>query len=458
MKRLALLLPLLFAQALSGDRTNIQGVGMARTGVAISRGIDAVGINPANLAVPEDALLTLALLPSTAHVGNNVLSYDFYTKYFTGMETDSGRVGVNLSNADKEEILKQFSGGVGDALFDLEVRPIGLRLELGDLGAFALTMSERISGAVSLPEQMARFLFFGNPPGSEFDLSQSHAEMVWTREYALSYARSLPTLPFLRTLQVGASLKLIHGLSYFKMEQFDAYLHTSPIGVLNGQIDVFTRSAGYDPTSEKFGETFKAFPAPAGLGYGLDLGVAAEVTDMLRLGLSITDIGSIDWKRENRENVTHGSIRLDNPLDPTQKDSLDNALRGESREGSPFSTSLPTSLNLGAAFDLKALPFVRRLILGELTVAADLHQGLIRSASGSVLTRGSLAFEYRPVWFLPIRSGVSVGGAEGTTFAVGLGFHFGVFDLDLAAENVGWIVVPSSARDGSLAMGMRVRI
>ena len=47
----------------AGEQTNIRGLGMARTSVAASRGLDAVGINPANLALPDDGTVTISLVP-----------------------------------------------------------------------------------------------------------------------------------------------------------------------------------------------------------------------------------------------------------------------------------------------------------------------------------------------------------------------------------------------------------
>jgi hypothetical protein len=42
--------------------------------------------------------------------------------------------------------------------------------------------------------------------------------------------------------------------------------------------------------------------------------------------------------------------------------------------------------------------------------------------------------------------------------ALGLGLHSGVFDFDLATENLGWVFTPNSAAYGSLAVGMRFKI
>jgi len=69
----------------AGERTDIQGMGMARTFTASTRGLDAVGINPANLRVGQDGVLTFGLLPVGLHVGSDFMTYELYQKYFTGV-------------------------------------------------------------------------------------------------------------------------------------------------------------------------------------------------------------------------------------------------------------------------------------------------------------------------------------------------------------------------------------
>lgn len=447
----------LVQESRAGERTNVQGVGMARTHVAVARGLDAIGTNPANLAAPDDATITVALLPLGVHIGNNVFSYDFYSKYFDGIQTDSGKVGVNLTDFDKRDILGRFANGLGEGAVDVEARALGITLNIEPIGAFAFTMTDRLSGSAAIPKEYVEFLFYGNPPNSVYDFSKSNASVAWTREYALSYARTMPTVPFLKSLRGGISLKLVHGLSYFGVERFNARLVTSPVGVLDGSLDILARRAGLDPSASNSGSALP-FPAPGGVGYGIDLGVTAELNELIRGGLSITDIGSIDWQSGLNENVSGGTIHLDNPLDPAQRDSLNKALKGREQEGRPFSTSLPTMIRLGVAVEVHKLPFFRQLMIGELTVAADYHQGVVTTPGGTTLARGSFAFEYRPWRFLPVRSGIAFGGIDGTSVAFGLGFHVGAFELDLATENLSGLVTPSSAEHGSVAMGMRLKL
>jgi hypothetical protein len=442
----------------AGERTNAQGMGMARTHVAMARGIDALGTNPANLALPDDATITISLLPLGLHLGSDVFSYDLYRRYFTGIETEGGRVGVNLTDADKRDILGRFTNGLGHGVLDVEGRLLGVAVSLGGFGTAALTMTDRVAGSVAVPKEYLEFLFYGNSPGSRYDFGGSEASVAWTREYALSYARPLPAIPVLQSWYGGISLKLVHGLSYAGIDRFKASLATSPVGVLDGTIDVLTRRAGLDPTAEDFGQMVTPFPSPAGTGFGVDLGISGNLDEMIRVGISITDLGSISWQKELRETVAAGTVHLENPFGKGERDSLDQVLKGESRQGTPFTTRLPATLRLGASVELHRLPWFQRVFSGELTVAADYTQGLTHAPGGTVVPRGSLGLEYRPWEFLPLRTGISFGGTDGVSVAFGLGFHFGVYDLDLATENLGWVFAPNSAAYGSFALSMRLRI
>ncbi len=316
----------------AGERTSIQGIGMGRTSVASARGIDAVGVNPANLARPLDGMVSIALSPVAVSVGSDFLNYDLYTRYFTGVATDSGRIGYSLSDSDKREILDAFPGSVGHAVAEAEARPLGVAVSLGDLGTVALTMTDRVAGVITLPSSYVEFLFYGNPPGSVYDFSQTTGVGFWSREYALSYGMNLPSPVFLRSLSAGASLKLVHGFAYYELEHFKSTLTTSAYGALDGTIDLLARGAGLDPGGSS-STRVSPFPDVAGSGFGLDLGVAGELTDFLRFGIGVTDIGSMTWDANVRQTIATGAIHLDNPLDPAQRDSVDNVLKGTTQEG-----------------------------------------------------------------------------------------------------------------------------
>jgi hypothetical protein len=443
------------SDANAGDRTNIVGAGMGRTSAAMARGLDAVGMNPANLALDGDgSTVSISLLPFGLHVGSDVLTYGLYQDYFTGVETDSGRFGRHLNEADKARILDAFSGTEGRILADAEARPLGIAVRPGEWGALALTMTERAAGFGQIPKDYLTFLFYGNPPGSVYDFSGTDLKAVWLEEFAISAGVQLPPPPFVQALAGGISLKLVRGLACAEIERFSTRLMTAGNGVLDGSLDVLGRASHIDALGGPGAPDFEPFPAPAGTGWGIDLGVAAEIREGVSGALSLTDIGVVRWSRNVDERVASGVIHLDDPFDEGQRDSLEQAVQGRGREGAEFSTSLPTTLRLGVAVELHTVPWVRRILFGEMTVALDYHQGLVDAPGTSVNPRISLGVEYRPVRFLPLRAGVALGGSDRSSLAFGLGVHAGFFRLDLASENIEWVFSGRSFSAASLAAGM----
>jgi hypothetical protein len=441
-----------------GERTNVQGMGMARTFVASSRGLDAVGINPANLAAPDEATVTFNLIRFGVHVGSDFMNYGMYKEYFTGVETDSGRVGRYLNDADKRNILRSFPDGVGRIASHLEVRPLGLSVRIGDIGTVAVTATEYVMVNGMVPRDYAAFLLYGNTPGSVYDFSSTSAYAAWMREYALSFGKQLPCPFFLKSLSAGAAVKLIHGLGYFGIDRFKTRLETGSDGVLNGTIDVLGRMAGMESFRGSDNAGFQMFPAPAGTGFGLDLGVASEVFDYMRVGLAVTDIGSVEWTRGVEEMYAGAAIRMDDPLNEAQRDSIEEAVHGETRPGENFSSALPTTFRVGVALELHRVPALKSIFWGEWTLACDYNLGLVEGAGTAQVGRFSTGLEFRPWSFLPLRTGFSIGGTDDFTFALGFGFHFGVFDLDVASEHLNFLLSEESLAHGSVAMGMRIRL
>ena len=441
-----------------GERTNIRGVGMARTFVAASRGLDAVGINPANLPSADEGTVSIGLMPLGLHVGTDFLNYGLYNEYFTGVESGDGREPRYLTDADKRKILASFPEETGRASAHLEVRPIGISVQLWDLGRVAFTLTDYVTVNAMVPRDYAEFMLYGNTPGSVYEFGETSAYASWLREYALSYGMSVPAPDFLQTLSAGVAIKLVHGFGHFEIDRFNTRLVTGMEGVLQGTIDVHGNISGSEPLRGDEDVAFQPFPAPAGTGFGLDLGIAGDVNEYLRVGLSVTDIGSVEWRQNLDEIVSSASITMDDPLNEAQRDSIEQAVTGETRPGQPFTTSLPTTFRLGASVELHKVPALKRFLWGEWTFACDYNHGLVESAGSAVGGRLSMGLEFRPWGFLPLRTGASFGGPDHFNFAFGFGLHSGAFDLDLASEHLNFLFSEASLAHGSLAVGMRIRI
>jgi hypothetical protein len=448
---LVLMISCLPAATKSGEQTNVRGLGMARTSVAASRGLDAVGINPANLALPEDGTVTISLVPIGVGVGSDFMTYGLYNKFFTGVESPTGRIARNLSEADKEELLNAFPGGIGRISADAEVRPAGLALRFEGFATFALTATERVAASATIPSSYARFLLEGMTPGSAYDFSGAAGSAAWTREYALSAGFALPAVPWFRSWSGGLSIKLVHGFAYASITRDNTWLSAGSGGVLDANVDIAGVSSQSDLKSSPF-------PSPAGSGIGVDLGLSAELNEFLIAGVSVTDIGSLRWDGDTRQVHGLGRMHLDDPMNSAQRDSLEHAVTGRTEPGAAFTVPLPTTLRIGVQVELENIRWVRKFLYGEMTAACDYRQGFSDFPGSSRVGRLSLGLEYRPWQFLPIRTGVGFGGEDHVNFALGFGLKLWVVQLDIASDNIGWLLSRDSFSRGSLGVALTLKM
>ena len=122
--------------AFAQDRTSITTLGMGGTAVTITRGTDAIGINPANLAVPGIAPFVISIGQLDTKLSTELMSYDTYMKYFTGIPDSTGkRVSYPLTDADKNYILSQMPANPRTKV-SVDVMAAGLSFQAGVTGEF----------------------------------------------------------------------------------------------------------------------------------------------------------------------------------------------------------------------------------------------------------------------------------------------------------------------------------
>jgi hypothetical protein len=436
-----------------GGRSDIRGMGMARTSVAASRGLDAVGINPANLGLPGNDHMTISIFPFSVHAGSDFLSYDLYRTYFTGSEGSDGRTARQLTEQDKQDILAAFTDEFGRVSADAEARLFGLSYHDDRLGGAAFTITERAAFYAGAPRDYLSFLFYGNPPGSQYDFHDAVAQALWVREYALSFGFPVSTMTPVGPLALGVSFKLVHGRKFYEVERFNTTLVTAENGTLQGTVDFLARSAGVDIEEDNVPQAL-LFPEPAGSGVGFDLGVSSMPAPYLTVGISVTDVGSMFWSRNTEQVRAETTLVVDDPLNEQKRDAIEHAVRGERGSVESFSSPLPTTLRIGGMLSLHKLVDAGLLAHG-MEICLDYTQGL-RGAGTTEPGRVSLGFEYTPLRWFPLRGGLSIGGWDHLVGALGFGLHLGFFQFDVASDNLGWLFSPSSFSGGSISAGMRV--
>ncbi|MCU7491608.1 MAG: hypothetical protein HF300_15155 [Ignavibacteria bacterium] len=446
--------------------SDARSTAMGNTYTASSRGIFAVGKNPANLALTGNngvEIQTVAIplpLPSiNIGLGTNFMSIKDYNYFFGGVPDPadpSKKVGRLLSPADKEHFADMFKDG-GNVFTDISMPLFNLYINAGEkAGAFALTVNDRVSVDFTAPEGLANFAMQGNPEGSVINFSDAKLTAWWLRSYGLSYSRQINDLltnvfklpgNMFEQVTFGVTIKYIQGYAYAGTDQFNASIETNDNGIIadaqaRGLIATSPNlgiTYSFDSLSTKREGKFSAFPTPAGSGVGLDFGLTAKVNDILTLGLALTDAGSVKWKTNAAEYSYTNHIDL---TDPTNKDKMDeigdSSDNYEGRYLSSFSTSLPLALSLGATYQLDKAPFISDFP-GSMLLVLEYHQGFNDLPGNSTTPRFGLGFEWKIANGVPfIRSGISAGGRENFNWTFGLGFNGGIFDAAIATRDLNY--------------------
>lgn len=179
------------------------------------------------------------------------------------------------------------------------------------------------------------------------------ANGIHYREYRLGYANQLSD-----KLSFGGAIKYLKGQRSVHLKANELSLFTDPENayalVVDGQLDF--RTAGY--------ESYSLNPLNFkndNYGFGFDLGVQYQASPKLRIGVSVLDIGSINWE----SNIESYSIDESNPpatfngfevdfFEDNFEDNLEERLEGfldtlkntfgVNESNNSFSTTLPTKL------------------------------------------------------------------------------------------------------------------
>lgn len=456
----------LFQTASASDRISLRTLGMGRTAVTASRGTDAIGINPANIAIPDIGHFNLSLVNTSARLSTELFSYDIYQKYFTGIDTGgTKRAPYPLTQEDKDIIRGQMPDNPVTRI-NVESMLAGISLETAMLGGIGFAVIEHAGEGMAFSRDFFDLVYLnGLPSNTKYVFDGTSFEAWWYREYNISYGRELPVkIPFLKNLYVGAAIKFVRGYGIFQttknhssIENKTALSDTGTNSII-GNFDFAAQHAGVDffnnDDSSKHSFTFT--PDPVGKGTGFDIGFSAKLFNGLLLGLSVTDIGKITWDKNVLQTTGGGQITYGGYTKEI-RDSVKKVIKGKNSAGESFSTSLPTVLRIGATAESEEVPFLY-FLPKHLLLAVEYAQGFNESLGNTTKPRFSLGAEYKIIPFLPLRTGLVFGGNDKIRWAFGFGLDFRAVTLDFASDNFGMIFIPKSFNAISLAFGLKVRI
>jgi Family of unknown function (DUF5723) len=449
--------------ALAGDLSNIRGVGMGRTINASSRGVDALGINPANIAIPDQGNFNLNLAPFGIRVSTELLNYGLYQDYFTGVDSVGKRWPKRLEPADINKILSQMPE-LPKTRVEAEMMLGGVSYQNPIVGGIGFAIIDHAGAITTVSKDLFRMAAFGlDSTGSSYVFNGTDATAWWYREYNLSYGRKLPVdIKFLEDLYAGIGIKIIqgYGISQSINQKSSFGNYPDPANptqyTLRGNIDFLATHAGTDFMNENSHISASLFPPPVGKGTGFDIGLSGELINGVRVAVSVTDIGKITWDKNVIESYGGGAINITGASN-NLADTLKSIVKGKTRPGEAFDTNLPTALRLGFATEASEIPGLN-FLPGKLVLAFDYLQGFNESLGNTTKSRFSLGTEYRVFPILPLRTGLAFGGGDKMRWAFGFGLDFHYFSLDFASDNFGMVFIPKSFQTVSFSFGMKIRV
>ncbi len=135
---------------------------------AVSRGVDALGINPANIAIPDRGYINFNLAPIGLRVSTELLTYGLYNEYFTGVDSVGKRWAKRIEPADIDKILTQMPD-LPKTRIDIESMIFGASFQNSSIGGIGLGIIEHGGTVATLSKDLFRMAAFGlEPAGSVY--------------------------------------------------------------------------------------------------------------------------------------------------------------------------------------------------------------------------------------------------------------------------------------------------
>lgn len=466
---------------------NSATLGMGGGGTAYVDGYHANFLNPANLMInntnrkPKRAVGIVGGLGT--RVRGSFVNQGVYNTYLTKDLVIEGQI--------REDMLNEWFGSsvnnTRDLTFGLNLVPFGFS-NRGDKFAFSVATRVRALQDFRINRGFMELGFYGLDPnqfGTPVPVDFSNRVLSYA-EISLGFAMELPIpltgliekLPFVNgiNLYAGVAPKYIVGLQAAEVD-FTSTVQVSPTG-LDGTPGTVTHDFTYSglaygdlglqlaaysdaretDNSASFGDYVDydgSDIGSLGSGFGVDLGVTAEVDlslptlgflgkrQVLRVSVSATDLGSVTFDETPRTVAANSVFTFDADIGEESIgdyfDSLVDSLENDVYGGFTASTApeqkydLPGMINIGAA-----------LTLGKLTTTVDFGSGLNDFGTNTKVSFLTLGAEYRLLNFIPIRIGTRVGADAATAYSAGIGLDFRFFEMTLGASTV-----ENTAKEGS---------
>ncbi len=275
---------------------------------------------------------------------------------------DAGEVQAGKLVIDPDQLINRLAVRGNTQRFAANVETLGFNYRKGGWQA-GFSHAARIAGRLDIPRGLIQLAAYGNAPyvGQELQVAPSVHTYAY-QEFAVHGAYT-----FHDVFTVGGRVKYLNGTGALSTTSANASVYTdADYYETTITSNVILNSAGM-PVS--FSDSGIHIGDPTGLmgagsGLGVDLGLVYQSGDKLQLGLSVRDMGSINWKGDAMQHRSNGTYTFSgyqgNVFEDGEAFEFDAAGTLDSVVGAmqfvstaaTFRTSLPTTVQATARYRL----------------------------------------------------------------------------------------------------------
>lgn len=424
------------------ELSNFSATGRGGVVTTFAADYQALGINPANLGRQGTSLLSFTI----GEVGAGVGSQSLTNSQLRQLVFHSG----DALTPDQRTALVANLNSPNALNINADATAFGLSLTLPPgLGGLAVSVHQRLSGHAAFNRNSADLIVNGQqaalvqqyydaagnprsgatPPLLSAALEGTELQLALTNEFNVGYGVEVVDVPGVLKLTAGVGYRYIQGVGVADVRisggSLSAYSSLSPV------FDINYGSLASSPTfNYKSGSGLQ----PVGSGNGFDVGLAAEVGKVVRLGVALTDMGSMTWTG-NVVTATDQSLRFPQYAGLSTYDVIQNVVNQFGASGQTLFTyqtaqerraNLPTKLRLGGGVRIS------EFFEAGLDVTVPLNQ----VAGNLPATFVGAGLDYRPVRWVRLSSGVSGGAGYGVGVPLGITFVTPVWEAGFSTRSV----------------------
>ena len=392
--------------------------------------------------------LDIELINIGAMLSNSSINVGWINKFIL----NGSKLG-NLANKDKKSILEIFPSS------GLSINPIinsrtGFRFK-----NFAFQLAPQIISEFIVPNGLIDMIFMGNKLSNPINLNGKKNQFQIVLPFSISYGSEFKIPPFKKYFKRcywGINAKYLGGIAYLE-STFDTLKITPNIDNISINTDINTKYSlagafmeinNEDPFNYNF-NTNAISPFPfSGSGIALDLGLIFDINNEVNANISLTNLfGTIYWGNGSPAYKHQLKLNSKLSLDELQNDPKSKIYNGIETDTNTVITKLKTKYP-------GALILGTNLSKNKFSIASNLKIGFNNQIGNSTKPRLSLGLELKPISFISLLSGLSIGGYE--SFQWGMGINLKLFFMQINcsySENGGF---PGNAKGVSTSISTSI--